>query len=144
MSKIVILSSNLEVIFWIFFSKKTLKISPPDLNSKCRFWPLKLKIFKNPENSFFFLVEESLIPSGCFYSTPTADSENWGFFLQGTWQNWGFFLQGTHHMSTLQRLTFFSKLGFWVARHDPKFDPKKKKGNTDFFFSCRKSFFGTP
>ena len=40
---------------------------------------------------------------------------------------WGYFGGKMPYMSTLQRLAFFSKLGFWVARDDPKVDPSKKK-----------------
>ena len=46
--------------------------------------------------------------------------------------------------STLQRWAFISKLGFWVARDDPKVDPSKSNWTMAIlFFSAQNQKFGT-
>merc|ERR1711994_1061901 len=49
------------------------------------------------------------------------------FFLTDFRVFWGYFRGKMHYMSMLQRMVFFSKLGFWKNFEGPRGDPKKKK-----------------
>ena len=49
------------------------------------------------------------------------------FIFTDFWVFWGYFRGKMHYMSMLQRMTSFSKLGFWQNVKGPRGDPKKKK-----------------
>merc|ERR1711994_481630 len=47
---------------------------------------------------------------------------------------WGYFVGKMHYMSMLQRMTSFSKLGFWKNFKGHRCDQKKKWAGAFFFF----------
>ena len=57
------------------------------------------------------------------------------FIFTDFWVFWGYFRGKMHYMSMLQRIAFFSKLGFEKNFEGPQCDQKKKKiRNYDLFF----------
>ena len=67
------------------------------------------------------------------------------FIFTDFWVFWGYFRGKMHYMSMLQRMFFFSKLGFRKIFGGPRGDPQKKKSAmTKNFFLLRNDFLEPP